>query len=158
MQGVRLEDLPVVHQSPHLQGRRRQLLAADDAIGRLRRGQVVAHRADAAQPLHEDRHLPEGPPLNEPLETSKLHDVEAGLDDLVRLVEENRDLSVPFDAGHRLDHDLVAGGKRYVHDDPPGSNRQSYLISSYGRSMLALRSKAVSAAQIVSADGGQPGR
>ena len=79
VQGVRLEDLPVVHQPAHLLGRRRELLAADDAVHRLGRRQVVADRADAAQPLHQDRHLPEGPALDEALEAAELDDVQAGL-------------------------------------------------------------------------------
>ena len=79
---VRLEDLPVVHQPAHLLGRRRQLLAADDAVHRLGRGQVVADRADAAQPLHQDRHLPERAALDEALEAAELDDVQPGLHDL----------------------------------------------------------------------------
>ena len=62
VQRVALEDLPVVHQAPHLLGRGRQHLAADDPVHRLGGGQVMAHRADPAEALHDDRDLPVGPP------------------------------------------------------------------------------------------------
>ena len=45
----------------------------------LGRGQVVADRADAAQPLHEHRDLPVGAALDEPLEAAELDDVQARL-------------------------------------------------------------------------------
>ena len=61
VQGVALEHLAVVHQPPDLLGGRRQLLAPDDAVHGLGGGQVVADRADAAQPLDDDRDLPVGP-------------------------------------------------------------------------------------------------
>ena len=74
--------------SHHLQGRRGQALAANDASPSPSPPQGGGSTAtDAAQPLHfQDRHLPEGPPLNEPLEAPKLHDVQPDLDHLVRLV------------------------------------------------------------------------
>ena len=50
----------------------------------LGRGQVVADRADAAQPLDEDRDLPVGMALDEALEAAELDDVEARLGDLAR--------------------------------------------------------------------------
>ena len=105
VQRVRLEDLPVVHQPAHLLGRRRELLAADDAVHGLGGGQVVADRADAAQALDQHRHFPERPALDEALEAAELDDVQAGLLHLVLLVEQDRDLAVPLDAGHRLDDD-----------------------------------------------------
>ena len=112
VQGVRLEHLPVVHQPAHLLGRRRQLVAADDEVHRLGRGQVVAHRADAAQPLHQDRHLPEGAALDEALEAAELDDVQAGLLHLALLVEQDGDLAVSLDAGHRLDDDLLRAARQ----------------------------------------------
>ena len=79
MQGVRLEHLAVVHKPPHLFGRRREPFGPDagDDVHGLGRSQVVAHRADAAEPLDEDRRLPVGAALDEPLEAAELDDVEA---------------------------------------------------------------------------------
>ncbi len=103
VQRVRLVHLPVVHQAAQLFRGGRQLLAAHDEVHRLGRSQVVADRADAAQPLDENRDFPEEPALNEPLEAAKLHDVQAGLHDLAALVEQDGDFSVTLDAGNGLD-------------------------------------------------------
>lgn len=60
VQRVRLEHLPRVHQSPQLQRRRRRN-TPDDLVERLRRAQVVRHRTDAAEALHDDGHFPVRP-------------------------------------------------------------------------------------------------
>jgi hypothetical protein len=77
-------------------------------VHRLGRRQVVADRADAAQPLHQHRDLPERPALDEALEAAELHDVQPGLLHLLCLVEQDRDLAVSFDAGDRLDDDFLS--------------------------------------------------
>ena len=79
---------------------------ADDDVHGLGRGQVVADRADAAEPLDEDRGLPVGPALDEALEAAELDDVEAGLGHLAGVVELDGDLAVALDPGDRFDGDL----------------------------------------------------
>ena len=99
MQRVRLQDLAVVHQAAQLLGGRRQRLVAGDDVHRLGGGEMMADRADAAQPLHHDRNFPVRPALDEGLEAAELDDVQADLMDPVVLVEQDRDLAVAFDAG-----------------------------------------------------------
>jgi HAMP domain-containing protein len=105
VQRVRLQDLPVVHQAADLLGRGRKLRRADHLVERLAGREVVAHRADAAQPLHHHRHFPVRPALDELLERAELDDVQARLLDVVVLVHQQRDLAVALDARQRLDHD-----------------------------------------------------
>jgi hypothetical protein len=112
VQGMRLVHLPVVHQAAHLFCRRRQVFAAHDAIHGLGRGQMVADRTDAAQTLHQHRHLPERTPLDEALEPAELDHVQAGLDDLLILVEQDDDLPVSLHAGDGLDDDSLRNAHR----------------------------------------------
>ena len=107
MQRVRLQHLAVMHQAAQLLGRRRQPSGADDDVERLGGGQMMRHRADAAQALHHDRHLPVGPALDEFLEAAELDDVQAHLVHLVLLVEQDRDLAVALDARHGIDRDAA---------------------------------------------------
>ena len=102
------------------------VLRTDDAIHCLRGAEMVAHRADAAQTLHEHGQLPERPPLDEALEAAELNDVRARLADVVVLVEEDRHLAVTLDPGDGLDHDALLGGSNQRN----GLRIQSYLISS----------------------------
>ena len=108
MQRVRLQDLAVVHETPHLFGRGRQPLGggADDDVHGLGGGQVMADRADPAQPLDEDRGLPVRPSLDEPLKTAELNNVKARLSDLAFIVQVDGDLAVAFDPCHGFDRDL----------------------------------------------------
>ena len=101
VQRVALHHLAVVHQATHLLGRRRQFVDADDHVHRLGGGQVVAHRADAAQALHDDRDFPQEPAADEPLEAAELDDVQPRFLDLVVGVHVDGDLAVSFDARHR---------------------------------------------------------
>jgi hypothetical protein len=89
--------------------------------------EVVAHRADAAEPLHRDRHLPVRPALDEALEAAELDDVQPGLLHLAALVEQDRDLAVTLDTGDRFDHD-AACSIHWYHVIP--DRRQSYFSSS----------------------------
>ena len=113
VQGVGLEHLAVVHEPPHLLGRRGQLArpGADDDVHGLGRGQMVADRADAAEPLDEDRGLPVGPALDEALEAAELDDVETGLGHLAGVVQPDGDLAVAFDPGDGFDRDLSSHGR-----------------------------------------------
>jgi hypothetical protein len=104
VQRVRLQDLPVVHQAADLLGRGRELRRAHHLVERLAGREVVADRADAAQPLHHHRHFPVRPTLDELLERAELDDVQARLLDVVVLVHQQRDLAVALDARQRLDH------------------------------------------------------
>jgi hypothetical protein len=96
MQRVRLQHLAVVHQAAQFLGSWRQLFGADDDIHRLRRGQMVRHRADAAQALHHDRHFPVRAPLNEFFKAPEFDDMQAHLMHLVVLIEQDGDLAVAF--------------------------------------------------------------
>ena len=112
VQGVGLEHLAVVHQAAHLLRRRGQLArpGADDDVHGLGRGQVVADRADAAEPLDEDGGLPVGAALDEALEAAELDDVETGLDDLAGVVQPDGDLAVALDAGDGFDRYFLTHG------------------------------------------------
>jgi hypothetical protein len=80
MQHMALHHLAVMHQPAHLLRRGRQCRRRDH-VHRLGRGEVVADRADAAQPLHDDRHLPQQPAADEALEAAELDDVQPRLVD-----------------------------------------------------------------------------
>ena len=126
VQGVRLEDLSVVHQAAHLLAGRRQPVDAQNSVHRLGGAEVMAHRADAAQALHQNRYLAERTALYEALEAAKLDDVQAGAQHVVALVEVDGDLAVSLDPGDRFDHDPLAVGNDHGISLPP----QSYLTSS----------------------------
>jgi hypothetical protein len=106
MQRVGLQHLAVVHQPADLLGGRRQL-GADHLVEGLAGGEVVADRADAAQPLHHHRHFPVGPALDELLEAAELDDVQPRLLDDAVLVQQQRHLAVALDPGERLDDDAL---------------------------------------------------
>ena len=110
VQRVRLQDLPVVDQAAHPVGGRGQLGRADDHVHRLGRREMMRDRADAAQALHEDRHLPVRPPLDEFLEAAEFDDVQARLPYVIVLVQQQRHLAVPLDPAHRFDHDAPQSG------------------------------------------------
>jgi len=75
---VGLEHLAVMHEPADLFGRGGEAvgLHADDLVHGLGRGQVMADRADAAEPLNEDRRFPVRTALDEALEAAELDDVE----------------------------------------------------------------------------------
>ena len=107
VQRVALHDLAVVHQAADAVGRLGHRPAADHAVQRLGRGQVVRDRADAAQALHHHRHLPVGPADDELLEAAELDDVQPHLLQALLLVQQQRDLAVAFHARDRVDHDAA---------------------------------------------------
>ena len=83
MQRMRLQDLAEMQQPAHFFGGGRELLHADQLVHRLCRRELMADRADAAQPLHEEWHFPIGTSLNEFLETAEFDDVETRLVDVI---------------------------------------------------------------------------
>jgi hypothetical protein len=118
VQRVGLEDLPVVHQPPDLLGGGGDGQGADHRVEGLGGGQVVAHRADAAQALHHHRHFPVGAALDEFLEAAELDDVQPRLAHVAGLVEQQRDLAVALDARDGVDGDpaqafAVGGGFQF---------------------------------------------
>ena len=64
---------------------------------------MVAHRADAAEPLHHHRHFPVGASLDEFLEAAEFHDVQPDLVHALLVVEQQRHLAVTFDARYGID-------------------------------------------------------
>jgi hypothetical protein len=66
---------------------------------------VVADRADAAQALHDHRHLPHQPAADEAFKAAELDDMQPRLVDLVVAVEVDRHLAMAFHAGDRRDLD-----------------------------------------------------
>ena len=112
MQRVRLQDLAVVHQAADLLGGRREGLRADYLVERLARREMVAHRADSAEPLHHDRHFPVGPSLDELLEGAKFDDVQPRLGDVTVRVEQQCHLAMALDARERFDHYAAQGTGR----------------------------------------------
>ena len=124
VQRVGLQDLAVMHQAADLLRGGRERRGTDHLVERLAGGQVVAHRADAAQPLHHDRHFPVRTALDELLERTELDDVQPRLLHVIVLVHQQRDLAVALDARHGLDDDAaqpfgLRGGfqRERTHDD-----------------------------------------
>ena len=64
---------------------------------------MVADRANAAQALHDDGHVPVGPALDEAFETAELDDVQAHLADHIIVVRQQGHLAVTLDARDRFD-------------------------------------------------------
>ena len=70
----------------------------------------MADRADAADPRRDPGHFPERTPLAELLETAELRHVEPRVGDVALVVKLNRDLGVPLDPRHGVDHDSLRHG------------------------------------------------
>jgi len=102
MQSVRLEELAMMHQKPHLQGSWRQSVDPDNTIDRFCGGQVMADRTDPTQSLHQNRKFPEGSSLDESLKASELYNVEARLLNPCLVVQKDGDLTMPFNPGDRF--------------------------------------------------------
>ena len=112
MHGVRLDDLPHVHELAQ-QLRRPRELGSDDLIAGLSRCQVMADRANAADALGDQRHLEEHAPFAELLEAAEFVDVENGPLHLARIVQVHTHFGVTLDTRHGLDHNLLS------HCSPP---------------------------------------
>ena len=98
---MRLQHLRVVDEPALLFGGGRDL-HAQQHVARLRTGENVAHRADAADARHDAGHLGERPAFHELLEAAEFGDVKLRGFHLARVVEMNGDFGVAFDAGHGL--------------------------------------------------------
>ena len=81
MHGMRLQGLTVMHQPTNFFSSRGQFLHPNQLIHRLGRRQMMADRANTAQPLHDYRHFPIGPTLDEFLKATKFDNVQARLMD-----------------------------------------------------------------------------
>ena len=149
---VRLQHLGIMHQAPHLLRRRRDAVHAGDHVHHLAGAEMMTDRTDAAQALDDDRNLPVHASADEPFEAAELHDMEARLLDLAGRVEPDGHLAVAFDAGDRIDDDFSAG---LADLDVASSFVFQQLYDSTGSRPV---SSALSASQMVSAEGGQPGR
>ena len=150
VQRVRLENLSVVHQTTNSLGGRRQTRAGPRThhdIHGLGRCQMMADRANAAQPLHQHRCFPIRTPLHETLESPELHNVQTALRYIALVVELDRDLAVSFHARDRINNNF-AGHEL----------SQSNLKVRYSKANSLPVTSASSASQIKSAFGGQPGR
>ena len=82
---------------------------------------MVRHRADAAQALHHDRHLPVRAAFDELLETAELDNMQSHLLHAVLRIEQDRYLAVALDPRHRVNGDTAqacgqgGGLERCVH-------------------------------------------
>jgi hypothetical protein len=105
-QCVGLNELGAVEQFAQL---RRGLRNAHghDLVAGFGGGQLVAHRADAADARRNRRHLVVRPALDELLEAAYLGHVELRVGDLAGVVELDRDPGVALDARHVVDRDLL---------------------------------------------------
>ena len=107
-QRMRLHELRAVEQFAQLLGGRRDA-HGHDCVARLRRGKLVADRANAADARCDRRHLVVGPTLDELLEPTDLGHVELRVGHLPRVVELDRDLGVTLDPRHVVDGDRSHG-------------------------------------------------
>ena len=71
---------------------------------------MVAHRTDAAEPLHDHRDFPQKPPADESLESAELDDMQARLVDVVVGVQMDGHLAMPLDASDGRDLDQSGFG------------------------------------------------
>jgi hypothetical protein len=110
-----------MHQPAQLLGGWRQSVGTDHLVHCLGRGEMVADRANAAQPLDDNRDFPVHPAADEAFKAAELNDVETRFIDFAGLVQANGHFAVAFDASDRIDHDLARSGAcvSAVHDAPP---------------------------------------
>jgi len=165
VQGMGLQSLRKMKQSAQLGGGWREVgrQVARQHIHRLGPGQMMAHRADTAQALHEHRHLGVGSLLDKFFEAAEFDDVQAGLLHLAVLIEQQGDLAVALHPGDRVYG--IAG-------EPAGLLRcfqvsvhclfspvtQSKGIRSPLSSGSRPSSRAVNNSRKAAGGGGQPGR
>ena len=86
-----------MHEPPDLLCSGCEFCGADDHIGCLGCSQMMAYRADTAQPLHQYRQLPVGPALDEFFEAAKFDNMQSCLLDVQVFILKQRDLAMPFD-------------------------------------------------------------
>ena len=161
VQRMRLHDLPVVHQAADLFGAARDGGGAEHHVHRLRRRQVMRHRADAAQPLHHHRHFPVGPAFDELLEAAKLDDVQPHLLHAALFVEQDRHLAMALDTGHGVDGHAAQALRRSggFEIEAHGDQLSSVVCQQpWPRRGVRPAMRSVRKLQNASAEGGQPGR
>ena len=157
-EGMRLEDLPQIHQPAQLDRGRRDL-HREQHIARLRRRQQMADGADAADAGAEPGHLPEGPALAESLEAAKLGDVEARSATCIVFIEKDGDLRVAFDPRHRVDDDALGHDRSVATLNAEVQPLRIGIVpSSRGVRRPFQQCASSTAADAVCAGGGQPGR
>ena len=101
-QRVRLRQLAHVQQLAQ-QFRRARDVHTQDRIAGFRAGEQMAHGTNPANARGDLRHLGEEPSLAEFLEAAELDHMEPRVGHVARVVEMDRDLRVPLDAGHGID-------------------------------------------------------
>lgn len=79
----------------------------DQLVNRLGARQMMTDWANTAESLHKDGYFPVRATLNEAFKTAKFDNMESCLLDPVVVVEKECDLTVPFNAGHRIDDDAA---------------------------------------------------
>src|SRR5689334_1558206 len=82
---------------------------AHDGFARLRRGDQMADRADAADARRDRRHFVIRPPFAELLEAADLRDMELRIGNLPIIVEMDGDLGMTLDARDRINDDGLHG-------------------------------------------------
>ena len=110
MQGMRLEYLPVVQQSPQFVRDRRQVarVEPDDLVDGFGRRQVMAYRANATEALHQQWRLPVGVPLNKPLEPAEFNNVEKGVFNFILFIQVNGYFTMAFNSGYGIYTDFFS--------------------------------------------------
>src|SRR6266542_1120655 len=103
-----------VKQFANLLGCRRRL-HCEKPIKRFGRGQVVCLWTDAADPVHDDRHVFGPAPDTELLEAAQFGYLKVGVGDIAVRVQKDFDFPVSFQARNRAD------GDSFHHDFPPSS-------------------------------------
>ena len=78
-----------------------------DGVARLRRRQLMADGADAADARGDSRHLVKRAAFGELLKAADLRHLEPRVGDIAGVVQLNGDLGVAFDAAHRLNRDAL---------------------------------------------------
>lgn len=108
MQGMRLEDLGVMKEATDLVRRRTQITRVQpmQLINGFAGRQVVAHRTDPAQSLHQYRNFPIGTTLDEALESAEFHDMKTGFLHPPVLIQMDGHPAMAFHPGHGVNGDL----------------------------------------------------
>ncbi len=101
-QRMGLDDLGQVHDAAQL-GRRGRNLDREQRVASFRRSDQMAHRANAAGASGQRRHFAEGAAFAEFFESAELGDVELRVLHFTIVVEMDRDLGMPLDAGDGVD-------------------------------------------------------
>ncbi len=80
-----------------------------DGVGGLGGSHVMGLRADAADTVGQQGHFLNGPAHTEAFKAAQFRDLEVGIGDVSRLVQEDLDFAVPFKSCDRIDCDSFHG-------------------------------------------------